>query len=269
MGSVNRMFGRIAGWLGPRRALVIGVAIVAVAVTATALAATLPDHSDPHVASVPAGGRAGATLDVVSGTPLLSVRVADLGGTGGTLLRAATPDGTPVRPVLRTADPGTPVRSGKSETVFLTLASAAGGGTAGNGGKYAVTVTLNAAVTWQLNFGGGTERTVADLRGGRLSGLTFTAGSDVIDTTLPRPAGTVAIRLAGGASQFLLRVPRGVPVRIAAYGGAGQVSLDGADHTGVGGGSVFTTPGWPAAAARFDVDATAGAAHVAVTSWAG
>jgi len=35
----------------------------------------------------------------------------------------------------------------------------------------------------------------------------------------------------------------------------------------VAGGSVFTTAGWAPGAAGFDIDATAGAARVAVTTW--
>jgi hypothetical protein len=87
---------------------------------------------------------------------------------------------------------------------------------------------------------------------------------------MPPPRGTVPVLLSGGASQFLLRLPGGVPARVIAAGGAGEVSLDGATHIGVGGGSVFATPGWAAGAAPgFDVDATAGAARVSVTRWGG
>jgi hypothetical protein len=46
-------------------------------------------------------------------------------------------------------------------------------------GASPVTVTLNAVVTWQLDFAGGTQRTVADLRGGRLVGITIAAGFEV------------------------------------------------------------------------------------------
>jgi hypothetical protein len=80
------------------------------------------------------------------------------------------------------------------------------------------------------------------------------------------------VLLSGGASQFLLSLPGGVPVRVIAAGGAGEVSLDGAAHTGVGGGSVFATPDWAAGTPGtpgFDVDATAGAARVSVTRWGG
>jgi hypothetical protein len=78
----------------------------------------------------------------------------------------------------------------------------------------------------------------------------------------------VPVQLAGGASQFLLSLPGGVPVRVTAGGGAGEVTLDGQDHTGVGGGSVFATAGWATGTAGYDVNATAGVSRVAVTTQA-
>lgn len=237
MGSVN---------LTGRRVLAVaGAAVIVVVAAGTALAVGVPPAPASHTASLPAGGRSSATLDVVTGTRLLDVRVANLGGGHGTLLRASSTADAPA-PVLRQTAPG---------DVLLSESS----------GTSAVTVTLNEAVSWRLVFAGGTERTVADLRGGRISAISFTAGSDIIDLTLPRPGAMVPVRLAGGASQFLLSVPGGVPVRITAAGGAGEVSLDGAAYTGVGGGTVFVTPGWSAGAHGFDVDATAGAAAITVT----
>jgi hypothetical protein len=202
--------------------------------------------SSPHVASLPADGRSRATLQVVTGTPVLKIGVADLGGSG-TLLRASTPAGGPP-PQLRLAGP----------QIYLSAKGAS-----------AVTVTLNVATSWQLDFAGGTKRTVADLRGGQVAGIAITKGSDVIDLTLPRPRGSVPVRLAAGASQLLLSLPGGVPVRVTAAAGAGQISLDGRDHKHVADGSVFATPGWAPGAAGFDIDATAGAARVAITTWAG
>jgi hypothetical protein len=148
-------------------------------------------------------------------------------------------------------------RSGEKDVAVLSASS----------GTTPVTVTLNQAVSWRLDFAGGTERTVADLRGGNVAAVTFTAGSDTIDLSLPKPRGLVPVRLAGGASQFRLSVPGGVPVRVTAAGGAGEVSVDGASYSGVGGGSVFATRGWSATAAGFDVDATAGTALLSVARW--
>ena len=130
-------------------------------------------------------------------------------------------------------------------------------------------MTLNAAVSWQLDLGGGTTRTVADLRGGRLTGINVTAGSGILDLVLPTPGGNVPVRLTAGASQFLLSLPSGIQARVTAAGGAGEITLEGRDYVGVAGGSVFTTSRWTAGAAGFDIDATAGAARIAVTARTG
>jgi hypothetical protein len=201
----------------------------------------------PHVVSLAADGHSGATLQVITGTPTLTIGVADLGVTG-TLLRVSTPAASPA-PQLRTAGgAGNPV-------VSLSAADAS-----------AITVTLNAAVSWQLDLAGGTTRTVADLVGGRVAGIAVTKGSDVIDLTLPRPDGSVTIRLAAGASRLQLSLPGGVPARVNAAAGAGEISLDGRDHVGVAAGAVFTTPAWAPGVAGYDVEATAGAAHITVTT---
>jgi len=234
--------------LGRRTLVLAGAAILVVAAAGTALAVGAPSGSHSHTASLAADGRSSATLEVVTGTPLLTVRVASLGGTSGTLIKAGTPAGAPPSPVALTWDKG---------VVDLSASS----------GTTPVTVTLNEAVRWRLDFAGGTEHTVADLRGGNVAAVTFTAGSDTIDLSLPKPRGMVPVQLAGGASQFHVNLPDGVPVRVTAAGGAGTVTVDGASYTGVGGGSVFATRGWSASAAGFDVDATAGAALLSVARY--
>jgi hypothetical protein len=235
----------------------LAMAAVVLGACAALVVRSIPSSSAPppaQGASLPADGRSSATLDVATGTLVLKIGVASLGGTSGTLLRVSTPGGTP-RPQLRTAGGDSAVRSGKNALIYLSAKDAS-----------EVTITLNAAVSWRIDLAGGTRRTVADLRGGLVAGITITKGSDVIDLTLPRPRGSVPIRLAAGANQFLLSLPSGVPVRLTAARGAGEVSLAGRDHTHVAVGTVFTTPGWAAGTAGFDIDATAGAARVAVTT---
>ncbi len=91
--------------------------------------------------------------------------------------------------------------------------------------------------------------------------------SDVLDLLLPAPQGSVPIRLAAGASQFLLSVPHGSAVRVTAAKGAGAGVARGQPSTSrCANGSVFTTPGWAAGTAGFDIDATAGAARLTVTA---
>jgi hypothetical protein len=230
----------------------MGVVLVAActALVVRTVSGSSPGPTGPHVATLAADGHAVATLRVTTGTPTLTIGLADLGRTG-TLLRVSTPAGSPA-PLLRASGgAGNPV-------VSVAAAHAA-----------AITVTLNAAVSWQLDLAAGTTSTVADLAGGRVAGIAVTKGSGVIDLTLPRPGRTVTVRLAAGASRLQLSLPGGVPARVNAAAGAGEVSLDGQNHVGVAAGSVFTTPAWAPGVAGYDVEATAGAARIAVTTQAG
>jgi hypothetical protein len=233
-----------------RRSLAVAGAMALVPLAACSSSAP----PGPHVATLAADLRSSATLNVLTGTAVLKIGMANFGA-GGALLRVSTP-AAGAAPQLR--QPGSVAGPGGSAVVDLSAKGAA-----------AVTVTRNAAVSWRLDLGGGTTRTDADLRGGQVAGIAFTAGSDVIALTLPQPDGSVPVQLAGGASQFLLSLPAGVPVQVTAAGGAGEISLEGQDHVGVAGGSVFATPGWAPNAAGYDIDATAGAARVAVTARAG
>ncbi|MFY9934018.1 MAG: hypothetical protein WAK82_39025 [Streptosporangiaceae bacterium] len=221
----------------------IAAAVLAVGIAGTAIALTRSAPAD--AASVATAGRSSAALKIASGTTDLQVRMARL---GGTLLRVSTPQGGPVRPVLTS-----------TRIIVLSLA--------GGQAQGPVTVVLNSAVTWSLDFAGGTQRTDADLRGGKLAGIVVSAGSDILDLSLPRPAGTLPFVLAGGVSQFRLSLPDGVPARVTVGGGASQVSDGDQNLTGVAGGTVISPPGWAAAPARFDIDAIAGFSRLTVSRW--
>ena len=229
--------------------LTVAAVVAAVAGGGTALALTTSAPS--HVVSMSTAGRTSAALKVTAGTPVLEVSVGKL---GGTLLRVSTPDDAPVRPVL----------SG-SRLIVLSLTGA--GAAPGLGSGYAVKVVLNSAVTWSLDLAGGTQRTEADLRGGKVGGIAVTAGSDILDVSLPKPAGTLPFLLAGGASQFLLSLPGGVPAQVTVGGGASFVSVDDQNLIGVAGGTVLTPPGWATATSRFDIDATSGFSRLTVSRW--
>jgi hypothetical protein len=234
-----------------RRFVVIVAAAAVLAVTAGGTALALSAPSSAHVASLPVGGRTQAALKITGGTSVLDVSVANL---HGALLRASTPDGAPVRPVLSGSAP-------------IVLSLAGGGTTSASSTDYAVTVVLSSSVVWSLDFAAGTQRTEADLRGGRVGGIAVTAGSDILDVSLPRPSGTLPFLLAGGVSQFLVSLPGGVPARVTVGGGASYVSTGNQDLTGVAGGTVLTPPGWATATSRFDIDATSGFSRLTVSRW--
>jgi hypothetical protein len=216
------------------------------------LPATAP-AATAHTVSMTAGGRTHASLEVLTGTTVLTIGTANF-GPGGSLLTVTTPAGSPV-PLLSASDPD---GTGNGTLVDLSAPNAP-----------AVTVTLNADVSWQIELDGGATRTDVDLRGGQLSGIAFNAGSNLVSLALPQPHGNVPVQMAGGASDFQLSLPTGVPAQVTAGGGASEVSLEGQQHTGVAGGSVFTTAGWAPGATGFDIDATAGVSEITVTARTG
>jgi hypothetical protein len=234
-----------------RRFLVIAAAAVVLAAAAGGTASALSASSSAHIASLPTAGRSHAALEITSGTSALDVSVANL---HGALLRVSTPDGAPVRPVLSGSGP-------------IVLSLTGGGTTSARNTDYALTVVLSSSVVWSLDFAAGTQRTEADLRGGQVSGIAVTAGSDILNVSLPRPSGTLPFLLAGGVSQFLISLPGGVPARVTVGGGASYVSVGNQDLTGVAGGTVLTPPDWAAATSRLDIDATSGFSRLTVSQW--
>jgi hypothetical protein len=229
-------------------ALAGGCALAVAALTACSSgSSSLP--AGPHTVSLSADGHAAATLDVLTGTSSLSVGTAHF-GPGGSLLRVVTPPGDQAAQLAVSHPSGT-----AGTEVGLST-----------NGASAVSVTLNADVSWQLNLGGGATRANIDLRGGHVIGVTFSAGVSDISLALPQPGGSVPVRLAGGASVFDLSLPPGVPARVTAGGGAGEVSLLGQEHTGVAGGSAYATAGWAPGVAGFDIDASSGASAITVTA---
>jgi hypothetical protein len=209
-------------------------------VTTTATAA------GPHTVSMTAGGRTRASLDVLTGTTVLTIGTANF-GPGGSLLTVTTPAGSPV-PQLSASDPD---GTGNPTLVDLSAPNAP-----------AVTVTLNSGVSWHIDLDGGASRTDVDLRGGQLSGIAFNAGSNLVTLALPQPHGSVPVQMIGGASDFQLSLPTGVQARVTAGGGASVVSLEGQQHTGVEGGSA----GWAPSVTGCDIDATAGVSQITVTA---
>jgi hypothetical protein len=199
-----------------------------------------------HVVDGPAiGGRQTATVDLISGAASVTVRGGDL---GDRLYRVSTPDGARLAPSAGLS----------GDTVQVRLADR--GGT----GASTVVVVLSNDVTWQVRLTAGANSEVVDLRGTRTSGVEFVGGASSIDLTLPRPSGTVPVRMEGGASRFAIHAPNDVPVRVRAGGGAGNITVDGTVHNGIAAGTVSASDGWDGAQDRYDVDNTAGVSTVFV-----
>jgi hypothetical protein len=105
--------------------------------------------------------------------------------------------------------------------------------------------------------GGATQQTV-DLGAAKVSEVAFVGGAASIDLTLPRPTGTVPVRMVSGVSTWALHAPDGVPVQLFVGSGAGTVTTDGATRSGVSAGTTITGDGWAAASDRYEVTASGG-----------
>jgi hypothetical protein len=189
--------------------------------------------------SAPARGRTRARFELVSDTATIDLRAAAL---DGDLYRITTPEGSSVAPRAAIGDDG--VR------LFLD--------DNGERGDAAVTVVLSADVRWSLRVTGGVKRGVFDLSGAEVDGVDFAGGATRIDLTLPRPDGTLPVRMSGGVNRFEVYTGGKVPVRVRTRQGAGQVRLDGRTDDGVARGASFLSPGWADSTNRIDLDAVAG-----------
>lgn len=221
----------------------IGVLVLALGVTAGCdhpdLAARSGGRDGGHVVTGGRGDLKSAGFELASGATTVVLGSGDI---GGALYRVTTPPGAGVLPTAALA----------GGQVVVQLRSS------GTAGPSIVEVTLSSAIVWTVRLDGGATEATVDMRAGGLAVLDFGAGVSRIDATVPRPGGTAVVRMAGGASEFTLHAPAGVPTRVTLGGGCGTATIDGTAHTGVAGGTVYAPSGWDSAASRVDVDNTAG-----------
>lgn len=202
------------------------------------------DH-DGHAHRVRGGGDV-SSFALVNGADVVRVRLGDL---GGDRYEVSTPDGAKVAPAVDV----------DGHEVVAGLHATNGGGPA------LVTIVLSSKVRWSVRLSGGANDESVDLTGGPGGDVDFSAGTARAAVALPAAKGTQRVVLSGGASQFDVRLTGDAPVRVAATGGAGSVTIDGETHSGVAGGSMWTPNGWAAAGDRYDIDATSGVSALTVS----
>ncbi len=183
-------------------------------------------------------GRTDAALEVLPGAESVTVHSADL---GDLLFRASTPPGA-------TVEPAAAVRDGRV-TLSLTHTAVAGQAT--------LHVYLNARVRWRLTLAGGGLEQAVDFGSGRLAGIELRAGAGRVDLALPRPEGTLAVSLAGGAGALAIHVPSAVPAKL-------MLDKDGSVGTLSDPGAVLSPTGWAGATDRLQIQAGGGIASITV-----
>jgi DNA-binding MarR family transcriptional regulator len=131
--------------------------------------------------------------------------------------------------------------------------------------KQGAEVALNAAVPWQIELKGGASEVVADLRSLDLSGIEVRGGASSFRVDLPAPSGTVPVRIAGGASEIVVRRPAGTAARVRLKGWASQLTFDDQTFGALGSDVRLQSPGYEDAAGLYDVEVTGSASDFTLT----
>ncbi|RZU54344.1 hypothetical protein EV385_6295 [Krasilnikovia cinnamomea] len=243
---------RIVVWLGGTLAvaLLAGSAVVLAALTRD------PDTDPPPISVGPGQTRAAPTtlaapgrtpssaptraraarLELAGATTSIRVRVAD---TGRDLVRVS----------------GGRARADRAGTVVRVTPAQ---------GAPAVEITLDLDVRWTVRTTAGVTEARLDLGAARLAAVDLAGGAARVELTLPRPGGTVPVRVGAGVNELRLHAPAGCPLRIRAGGGANRVVIDGRVRDGVPRGGSVATADFAGATDRLDVDAVAGLGTVTV-----
>lgn len=132
--------------------------------------------------------------------------------------------------------------------------------------KRGADIVLNGSIPWRIAVGGGVSRLDADLSGLRLDSFEVSGGASRVEMTLPKPSGTVSIRVGGGASNVTIRRPEGITARVLVRGGARKLTLDEQHFGAIGGETRLESQDYAGATDRYEITITGGASNVAVDS---
>jgi class 3 adenylate cyclase len=126
------------------------------------------------------------------------------------------------------------------------------------------TLVLNGSVPWRIEARGGLAHVTASLETVQLLGLEVRGGARALALRLPRPWGTVPVRLLNGASDVTVHRPAGVGARVQVDGGSQHLTLDDQRFGAVGGQTVWQSADYETAANSYDVTIRRGARTVTV-----
>jgi len=125
-------------------------------------------------------------------------------------------------------------------------------------------VTLNARIPWEVEIRDGASRLTADLRGLELRSFEVSGGASRLELTLPPPAGTVPVRILGGASNVAIHRLEAAAARVRVGGGSTNLALDDQRFGAVGGELSLRGPDYERASDRYDITITGGASGLII-----
>jgi hypothetical protein len=129
-----------------------------------------------------------------------------------------------------------------------------------------ITARLTASVSWTIEIEGGITDIDADLRDVPLDGLEVRGGVNHFRAQLPRPSGTVRLRLDGGSSQMRIARPKGVPIAIAARGGVSHLRFDGERRGSIGGGERLASERYDSVPDRYEIELGGGVSDLRIST---
>ena len=132
------------------------------------------------------------------------------------------------------------------------------------GSRPAGRISLNGSVSWEIDIYGGVSNLDADLQEISLRSLTLTGGVSQATILLPRPAGTVQIRVASGVSNLKIVRPQDVSAQLKVGGGASQPMFDDQHYGSIGGEIRLATPEYKTATDRYDIIVGGGVSNLVV-----
>ena len=127
-------------------------------------------------------------------------------------------------------------------------------------------IALCAAVPWSIELRGGATRLTADLRALRLESFEMRGGASKVELLLPRPTGTVPIRVGGGMNQLTIKRPAGVPAGLEVRGGVSEINVDGEIRKSMGSISM-QTPGASSSPDRYEIELRAGVNKLSISTY--
>jgi hypothetical protein len=190
--------------------------------------------SESRVASAPLDNRSEASFELLAGANVVNLRIGEL---GDDLYRISTPEDAGIRPSPVVRDDAVQLQVNRD-----------GDGTGGE-----IDVVLAAKVTWSLRFAGYVQEEHVDLTDGKVSTIDMVGATKHAELLLPKPSGTVPIKVAGAVEGLTVQSPAGSPVRIRVGGGAQTVVAGTRTLRDVAPGSTLTPKDW-ATDHRYDVN---------------
>jgi DNA-binding MarR family transcriptional regulator len=124
--------------------------------------------------------------------------------------------------------------------------------------------SLAAGIPWTIELDGGITDLTGALGAIALAGVDVNGGANHVSLVLPRPSGSVPVRLAGVASSVRFSRPATVPVALTVDGGVAQLRLDGQRQKQASGRHRFVSPGFERSPDRYEIEILGGASDVRI-----